>query len=286
MKTLYIYCDGGFGNRFNALVSGLVIARRNGLQPQVVWPVNNWCGARFDQLLLRSRGLRVIEKEVAAFVPEAETYRFVMMEDHLKMAPGGFLNPLQVAGPDEIDRCVCEGEQDVFYYTALIPPALPQDEVMAQVRALQFQPEITARATQFLQDRQLSEFFSVQIRKTDFGANGADDEGLFKLVKEAVGHRFFVCSDDPAVEQRFQTLPNVVTHDKHAYVVKRVNGDWSAPNADHSGRVYACNVERSDASVMDALVDLLIISAGQIVRTSGSTFLNTAILLRSARLAG
>jgi len=284
MKTLYIYCDGGFGNRFNALVSGLLIARRTGLRPEVVWPVNNWCGARFDQLIVRPQGLRVIEKEVAAFVPEAETYRFVMMEDHLKMAPGGFLNPLQVSGPGDIDAYVAEGEMDVFYYTALIPPALPQDEVMAQVRALQFQPGLTQRAAQFIEAQGLGDFFGVQIRKTDFGPNGADDEGLFKLVSEAPGHRFFVCSDDAAVEQRFQALPHVVIHDKRQYVAKRVDGDWSAPNADHSGRVYACNVERSDVSVMDAVVDMLVLSASQIVRTSGSTFLNTAILLRAARL--
>ena len=28
MKNLYIHCDGGFGNRFNALVVGLLICEK------------------------------------------------------------------------------------------------------------------------------------------------------------------------------------------------------------------------------------------------------------------
>ena len=54
MRQLLIYCDGGFGNRFNALVSGLVLARTLGLAPQVVWPVNNWCGAALGDLFENS----------------------------------------------------------------------------------------------------------------------------------------------------------------------------------------------------------------------------------------
>jgi hypothetical protein len=285
MKTLHIYCDGGFGNRFNALVSGLLIARKTGLTPLVIWPVNNWCGATFDQLLVRPAGLQVIDKELLAFVPERDAYRFLIVEDHLGIAPDGYLHPLHVSGWPEIERFVLDADRDVFYYTALIPSVLPEDEVRALVRELAFEPSLVSRAAQFIQAHQLSEFYGVQIRKTDFGDRGADDENLFKLLKDAVGKRFFVCSDDAAVEQRFQTLPHVVTHEKRQHVAKRVEGDWLTPNADHSGRVYACNVERSDLSVMDAVVDLLILSMSQIVRTSGSTFLNTAILIRASRMS-
>ena len=33
MKTLKIYCDGGFGNRFNALSVGLLIAKVGNFKP-------------------------------------------------------------------------------------------------------------------------------------------------------------------------------------------------------------------------------------------------------------
>ena len=128
----------------------------------------------------------------------------------------------------------------------------------------------------------MKEFLGIQIRKTDFGANGADDNNLFALVSQCPQKQFFVCSDDAAVEQRFGALPNVVTHPKRAYVEKVVDGGWNTPTADHSGRVYACNVNRNAVSVEDAVVDLLVLSRSQIVRTSNSTFLNTALLLKQA----
>jgi 2-polyprenyl-3-methyl-5-hydroxy-6-metoxy-1,4-benzoquinol methylase len=61
-----------------------------------------------------------------------------------------------------------------------------------------------------------------------------------------------------------------------------VPGEWSTTTADHSGRLYASNVNRKDVSVEDAVVDLLILARSQIVRTSHSTFLNTALLLKQA----
>ena len=33
VKTLNIYCDGGFGNRFNALTVGLLIAKVGNFKP-------------------------------------------------------------------------------------------------------------------------------------------------------------------------------------------------------------------------------------------------------------
>jgi hypothetical protein len=48
--------------------------------------------------------------------------------------------------------------------------------------------------------------------------------------------------------------------------------------------VYPCNVNRSAQSVIDAVVDLLVLSHSQVVKTSNSTFLNAALLLKDARL--
>jgi len=94
---------------------------------------------------------------------------------------------------------------------------------------------------------------------------------------------FFVCSDDKTVEQKFAALKNVAIYEKQAYVEKRISGDWTELTADHSGRVYPCNVHRSAESVLEAVTDLLILSRSQVIKTSNSTFLNTALLLQAAR---
>jgi hypothetical protein len=284
MRQLVIYCDGGFGNRFNALVSGLVISATLGLRPQVVWPVNNWCGAPFDSLF--DNDLPVIDRELASFMAERERYQYFIVEDRLGLADE-WVSPLQLPHWDAVRQLFGRSLKPVFYYTALIPGFIEPAAVLSQVRALRLKPAIVARAEEFLRSHQVGavhgDFYGVQIRKTDFGAHGADDDNLYELISQRPQHRFFVCSDDKAVEQRFGALPQVLVYPKRAHVEKRVDGQWTAVTADHSGRLYPCNVNRGAASVEDALVDLLILSRSQIVKTSNSTFLNTALLMQQAR---
>lgn len=283
MRRLLIYCDGGFGNRFNALVSGLVVAHLFDLDPVVVWPVNNWCGAAYGELF--ENKLQVAERELVSFMPERSHYQYLIVEDRLGLADT-WVSPLHLNSVQDLHAQVARSTQDIFYYTALIPPCVPADAVAAQVRALRLRREIVACADGFLQTAQIGrhsgDFVGVHIRKTDFGRHGVDDQQLFELVRRCPQQRFFVCSDDKAVEQRFATLSNVVVFGKRAHVEMRVAGDWNSLNTDHSGREYAFNVQRSGASVQDAVVDLLILSRSQIVKTSNSTFLNTALLMQQA----
>ena len=283
MRPLVIYCDGGFGNRFNALVSGLVISATLGLRPQVVWPVNNWCGAPFDSLF--ENDLPVIDRELASFMPERDRYQYFIVEDRLGLADE-WVSPLHLPHWDTVRALFAKSDKPVFYYTALIPSFIDAAAGLAQVRALRLRAAIVTRAEEFLSSRQIGarhgDFFGVQIRKTDFGANGADDDNQFELISQRPQQRFFVCSDDKEVEQRFGALPQVATFPKRAHVEKRIEGQWTTITADHSGRLYPCNVNRGAASVEDALVDLLILSRSQIIKTSNSTFLNTALLLRQA----
>jgi hypothetical protein len=283
MRPLMIYCDGGFGNRFNALVSGLVMSATLGLRPQVVWPVNNWCGAPFGSLF--ENDLPVVDRELASFMPERAQYQYLIVEDRLGLADV-WVSPLRLPHWDAVRALVAQSDQPVFYYTALIPGFIDATAVLSQVRTLRLRAELVARSDAFLNAHQIGalhgDFFGVQIRKTDFGANGADDDNLFDLISQRPQLRFFVCSDDKEVERRFGALPHVVIYPKRAHVEKRVDGQWTTTTADYSGRLYPCNVNRSADSVEDALVDLLILSRSQIIKTSNSTFLNTALLLQQA----
>lgn len=279
MRQMHIYCDGGFGNRFNGLVAGLLIAEAAGLQPVVVWPRNNWCGARYDDLF--ENPATVLDRELATYPAEKERFQFFMTEDHLGMGVP-FQSPLATPTLDNALAFLASSTLDVYFHSPLIPAFLDPVKVRDQVRALRLRHKLHERAEKFIARHKLQDFLGVQIRKTDFGPNGADDNNLFDLVSKVPQKRFFVCSDDKGVEARFGTLPNVITYPKRAYVEKLVDGGWNTPTADHSGRVYACNVNRSSASVEDAVVDLLLLSRSQIVKTSNSTFLNTALLLQAA----
>jgi hypothetical protein len=280
-RAIHLYCDGGVGNRFNTLVSGLLLAKAAGLQPIVVWPRNNWCGASFAELL--TNDFKVIERELIQYVPDKEQFHFFMTEDHLGLGVSN-RSPLQAQTLAEAVDYLNADQRDVYYHSPLIPQFLDQVQVSEQVRVLKFKAEILAEADRFMCKHKLKEFFGVQIRKTDFGSNGADDSNLFELIRNAAHKKFFVCSDDKDVEQRFGALPNVAIYAKRAHVEKLVvEGGWNSVTSDHSDRAYACNVNRSAISVIEAVVDLLILSRSEVVKTSNSTFLQTALIIRAAR---
>lgn len=281
-RVLHTYCDGGFGNRLNGLLTGMVLADLADLELQVVWPLNNWCGASFAELF--TNPLPVIERELLSYVPERGNYHYLMTEDHLNQGVD-YASPLAFASLDELLAAVRGDAKPIFLHTPLIPPCLPSDALFAALRSLLFVPEIIGRADDFLRQHRLQQFFGVQIRKTDFGKNAADEDNLFNLIKAKPEQRFFVCSDDQSVEKRFCELPNVVVHEKEAYVEKMNPGDWVDLTADHSGRLYHCNINRGAQSVRDAVVDLLILSHSQVVKTSNSTFLASALLLQNARVS-
>ena len=285
MRSLHTYCDGGFGNRLNGLVSGLLLAGIAGLKPVIIWPCNNWCGARFGEIFENS-DLQVMERELATYVPEKGNFHFFMTEDHLRMGVPN-LSPLAASALPEVIQYLQSDSRDVFYHSPLIPGYMEASWVSAQIRLLRIRGEIQGQASQFMERAGLHDaFYGMQIRKTDFGAGGADDDALFELVQRAGDKKFFVCSDDQGVEARFRKLPNVAIYEKQAYVEKLVAGDWTALAADHSGRVYPCNVNRSAQSVIDAVVDLLVLSHSEVIKTSNSTFLNAALLLKAARAEG
>ncbi len=279
MRSLHIYCDGGFGNRFNGLIAGLLLAEHAGLAPVVVWPRNNWCGAAYGELF--ESPAQVVERELASYVPEKHAFQFFMTEDHLKMGVEN-ASPLQTATLADALAYLARSDKDVHFHTPLIPAFFEMASVLRTVRSLCLRQHLRERANDFISQQRLADYYGVQIRKTDFGANGADDNSLFDLVAKCQDKRFFVCSDDASVEQRFAALPNVVVYPKRAYVERLVSGGWNAPAADHSGRVYACNVNRSGSSVEDAIIDLLLLASSRVIKTSNSTFLNTALLLQAA----
>lgn len=280
-RILHAYCDGGFGNRLNALLTGMVLAKLTNLELKVIWPINNWCGARYSEIF--ATPLPVVERELIEYVAERGQYQYLMTEDHLKQQVD-YRSPLGFEHLTDLLDHLQASSLPVFLYTPLLPTCLPHEQVLDCLRQLAFMPDLQEATETFLQQNELGEFFGIQIRKTDFGKNAADDGHLFELIRNATAHRFFVCSDDADVEARFQTLPNVVTYPKLAYVEKRQAGDWMDLTMDHSGRVYAGNINRNAQSVRDAVVDLMILSHSKIVKTSNSTFLAAAQLLQTANL--
>ena len=277
-RTLLIYCDGGFANRVNSLIGGLVLAERLGRPHRILWPRNNRCGAAFAELFAmpdKAHDLRLLEllphePQLQLWLHEND-YGFVGPVTALRsLSPTAALQALQ--GADE--RAIVYCENTVLSW-------LPDADVRRALLRLRFADGIMAAASQWLARLARADYIGIHLRATDF-TSPPPTEAMMALVQKYRGSRFFVCSDDAALEQRFAAEPNVLVHAKSAHVEKRAHGPWRGQVTDSDGLPYTSNIERGARSVVEACVDLLLLAASTPVQTSNSSFLALAGRLQRA----
>ena len=274
---LLIYCDGGFGNRLNALFSGLALAQALQLPHTVFWPRNNWCQAGYTEIFLPGavvdeRTLGTLAGTLDGCVPLLHD---TLASDVLKIP---FESAYAYASIDDFTQRAVATGRDLFFYPAVMPAWIPRDLVTEQMRACIFQPAISNAVTGYIQQSIGQPFYGLHLRRTDLGV-GYSDEEVREIVQSHPKDKFFVCSDDPVAESLAAVYPNVVRREKQAYVEKRNGGgNWTAATADDDGRVYHSNIDRTATSVLEAVIDLLILAHSEIVGFSGSTFQNIARL--------
>lgn len=283
MKKLFIYCDGGFGNRFNALIVGLALSRHLKYEPIILWPSTNWCRSTFNSLF--ESDYKIIEEHLKYFGSDVNAYEFIMHGNFLNF-PTNVKHPNSLGSFDNlINFCKNTTKENIVYNNDSIPKYISPSELSLSIKELPFKKEIIDKVESFIKSNNLdSEFFGVHLRNTDFyEAHKANFDSLYQTIVENPDKKYFVCSDDKDLETRFSKLDNVFVYQKETYVEKlNDDGDWRSTIVDEYGIQQPFNIERSDSSVIEAMVDLIILSKSNIMKTSDSSFLNTAFLLKSA----
>ncbi|MCW8930631.1 MAG: hypothetical protein OQL19_10380 [Gammaproteobacteria bacterium] len=280
-RKIYIYCDGGFGNRFNSLVTGLTISRIFNLDAVAVWPENNVCMATFDDLL---------DKELANLeVLSLEEFNKIESEIHLQPMiheSNGHLAAESVMLKNDLNQLYVElikSDADILFSTNLIPPYLDLGLISTILDQIRFEKNIYEKVNSFLSQQETTQFFGLHMRKTDFGENPEHENGLRNLILQNPDKVFFVCSDSQLLEEELNKQDNVFCLPKNSYVEKLVDGEWRHNFKHHDGRNLRFNVNRTTESVKEAMLDLLVLSESEIIDTSHSTFLKTALLLRAKK---
>lgn len=271
----HVLCDGGLCNRLNALIFALILKRKFGGNWRISWPVNNWCGAPFESLF--TSPLPHDERGIESFKLNEHRHLLLMHENQVGFDPARLVINRTLTSYAEYEQLL-KSHDSVVYYNSLLPPFVTLDEVRDALSLLGLNAEVAARAAAFvLQQRIDAQSLGLHIRKSDFG-DAVNDQALFEQA-QASPRRFFVCSDDAAVNTRFAALPNCAVFEKTAFPEK-LDGQaaWLHWTVDAEGRRFPFNITRSGASVVEGLIDLLILSQTEIVPTSGSTFQATARL--------
>jgi hypothetical protein len=278
MSKVYIYCDGGFGNRYHSLISGLFLGEACNRKPIVIWPINNYNEANFKDI----------------FYSDVEECTDFTGKDWLEK-----LNPLNIvawnpwhANVDEQHNCMGiyspidqflrnKQDKDVFFYGGRLCPWTPMTAIPSIMDKIPFQKILVDKANKFINENFGTEPYNgLHVRKTDHPYPLEEDKAIEQI--NSCNVKCFVCSDDPATEQKFlDACPNVIVYTKQHKVEMLIpNGNWGYEITDSTGHKFPYNVKRGAESVLEAMIDLLILSKSIIINTDHrSTFIRTAILL-------
>ena len=272
-----VFCDGGLSNRLNALIFALILKEKYQQPWEIAWPANNWCRARFEALF--STKLPLNQNDLSFYKNVSNKYSLVMHENQCDF-PSELINFQSTFHCyDDYAKLINYGKP-IFYYHNLIPTIASIQDMQIGLVNLSINKNILDLAQKFCYDNQINEsVLGLHIRKTDFGAT-VNDQELYSVVKNS-SKRFFVCSDDPEVNERFSLLPNCSVYIKTYFPEKMISDEgWNHQTKDDQGRDFFYNIERSESSIIEALIDLLILSRTTHVSTSNSTFLKMSMIFK------
>ena len=286
IKHFHVCCDGSFGNRYSGLIGGLTLARLAGLPATVSWPSTNMCRALWDDIF-QPLDIDVVDWRLKEFYEHADKYDFISVSDqHMNF----FGNP-NCADPASLNLesfidYVTKSTKNIFYYTPLHYDWIPEKEIQETIRKLQFSDSIMQEVNNFIKENKLQGgYYGCHFRMTDFvNIESFDIDHWVHVVTRSKDQKFFVCSDDPATEARFNELPNAFSYPKIHETTKFIpEGGWQHPYTDGDGRHSVFNVERGTDHVKEAVVDFLLLSMSNPFDTGRhSTFLKMAKVVREA----
>jgi hypothetical protein len=277
MRKITIFCDGGLGNRFGVLIGGLITADVLNMEPVICWPENTWCGCSFEDLF--DTNIEVIKNDINELFSNNLDKTFLIHENQTNLK----LNKVFSHSENSLDT-IRGLSEDVIYYHNQIPHYFGLSKVVNKLGSLKIQPEILDKVKSFSKDYGIDRTTNgIHFRKTDV-PNQLDEDKIYQHIVQNVNSKFYICSDDKDTEMKFNLLQNTVVFPKTQYVEKLKDGGWNDLTTDNEGRVFNFNVNRPKQSVIEAFVDLLILSRTQILVNSVSSFLNFAKLYSNIEL--
>lgn len=270
-KKVYGYCDGGLGNRLGALLGAMNLSKRLDADYEILWPQTRWCGCLFDDLFEGNLSFINIEKSMSDFVKEKN---ITLQNSHIKFD----FPDTEYVHPEGDLNYNFNNHQNIIYNNHSTPSYIHENDVINLLSELKIKKEILDELNLFISNNNINdEVLGVHIRKTD-NPMKLSDELYVRFVRDNQHKRIFVCSDDEEIEKRLKNeFSNVITRTKKDYVQKFIEGDWRI------GDYF--NVTRSRDSVIDAFLDMLILSRTNIAsKPNTSSFLTFAIRYNKIKL--
>jgi len=275
-RKITIFCDGGLGNRLGSLVGGISVAQQLAINNiEICWPANNWCGCYFEDLF-DNKNFKVNQLSINDVFVSGTDNVFLIHENQT----GQDLGTVLPHSPESVDQLKTINNSVVYYHNK-IAPYLDRNLIISNVTKLKLGNKIKQQVLQFVKQHNIStQVIGLHLRKTENPR--LDEDKLWRQVQKNSSQQYFVCSDDQSTELKFAKFANVYRWPKTSYVDKLVPGDWQVETVDSNGRRYNYNINRPRQSVIEAFIDMLILSQTTIQFTVKSSFSRFAELFSAS----
>lgn len=279
------FCDGGLGNRINSIITADLVARTFGVELEIVWPVNSWCGAAFEEIF-DSTGWLVTEDSLAdALKKGSYSSVFLQHKEDAELAGVNYchISSISELGDfEELFRSASSLGQDLLFYTGVLPVWVSPEAIASTLINLRFRAELVEIATSIV-DKIARPYYGIHLRRTD-NPIGYCDREIFDILTMTDENFFFIATECEKTFKKFSHFPNVFTSRPRNFVSRRIEHyDFnSLETSDEIGRKLRGNVLRSGESVRQAVIDLLLLSGSNYLGPfrTGSTFANLGEALR------
>jgi hypothetical protein len=269
-NKLYILCDHGLGNRLGGLIGGLKAAEILRYDPIICWPMNNYCNCNLLDLF-----------DIKEKIADDNFSNFLTNQRQDKNLPWFFISTFHnnEIGSDIYDphfdvlNIIKNKKIDAIYSKNKVVKSIASKKDITQIlNYLQINKKILKNVKNFCNNNNItSSTIGLHVRKTD-SHDIANEEEIYSLVSSNRNQKYFLCSDDKNTENKFLKLGNVTVNHKNSEVKKLVEQDWRETYIDSNGRIIPWNVNRDSNQVIDAFIDMLILSRTSINKLSRSTF--------------
>jgi hypothetical protein len=284
-RTLIAYCDGGLGNRLNSLIAALHLAKALGTNPVISWPINRWCAAPFEDLF--DAPYEVDRRSIPEMNEENRGHLLVAHEQQA-FALSRIANPNGALRTEDLLAAMRPGLQaadGIIYYNNRVPAYVRRREADAIARTIRVKREYRDHADAYLAQAGLlgKPYWGLHLRGTDAGFSRAYF-AFWQAACRMLPGPVVLCTDDPALEASFLSIPSVIRRPAGALPQKFAHDKgWNEACQDEYGREFTFNIYRGADAIREAMIDFEILGRSRAVPTSRSTFLENAVRFSGQR---
>jgi hypothetical protein len=268
----YIFADGGLANRLLCILYPLSRGVDLESNVEILWPRTNWCDCDFFTLFQSE--LTVKPLHLDSLAAEEMLPKETLVLTHLRTPLASHYEEIDQKNIRDQDyfseiwsslhRPILYNHHSLPHYWVNSPSNIsnlakslrlfkPRDEILVKVRAFIEQHNINRKST-----------IGLHIRGTDFFPSTEHISRAEQFIKENKAKKIFLCTDDSNIISRLAVSSNVITIQNDFFV------DFDPQEK---------KIHRTQGSVVNALIDLMILSNTNAIKNSHSSYLALSVLL-------